>query len=832
LTSDALVTASDRPVFHRRLVLLVLCLTLFAQEVDARLHGDYSYSEQRFIQYCSKRLSPGFGLYQPLLRNDHRRNYDRRESLVVSRFVSNPNQSRVCSYYRQQRSSILPLPLRASIDGEHDNGSVGSQSFDPVESTSAVQSLEFMQTIILQQQRQIETLLQLLQQQRSPAMNAEVAVIGDAYGLLPSPLLFQPLPPQLVQNSTNRPTSHIGSVTTSISTGQRPHTSKNVLKAMLFIDGTWLYYSIHERLAKDCSIIQKYGRGWQHRYDIDWAKLPSLLCQTMQREIMEQVRETTGMDSPEEVEIHLVRSSVYTSYKADTPTTSYRYKLFQELQKANYHVHMMETVGKSEKCVDIQLAVEILHYATMENPVNSYDIALLLTGDKDLMPAIIRTRCKGKRVGLVSMRPGCNRALVDTPGLLDFDVIWMEDFLDQLVVPRLFHDGDIVGVSESNAGNESYLPTILNILHKVVCDFIQCSGLSKVSSRDLGRYLKQLSVGGTTLLDTMKRYYGGMYQYLSSMGYYDCELPSFTQNATDHSYWISLTATFVNRDGECFAGVDDFQFNEPIIQASLTEAENQFSSTYSLEPLVSDRNILYMHSLARMFSFDPGEIKPSPDLRSDFLKLSSPQRVPVSEASDIMDGLGESVELRSKSQIPDYSGLTVVELKEVCRERGLAVSGTKAALLGRIQDWMKNDRPSDLPRPDMDNRNKERAMSLPHPHDDPVAVHLKELILEYLHAKGGVANSRMIGRYLSVNKASPQNDGHASNALKEMKSTYGNLNTFVAMFSDTFISFKDNRSNNNSIDGSSSSSSGGNDDFGFSIALVNNKREKDHVRLY
>lgn len=42
---------------------------------------------------------------------------------------------------------------------------------------------------------------------------------------------------------------------------------------------------------------------------------------------------------------------------------------------ANYDVHMMETVGQGEKCVDIQLAVEMLHYATVPN---AYDVAILL----------------------------------------------------------------------------------------------------------------------------------------------------------------------------------------------------------------------------------------------------------------------------------------------------------------------------------------------------------------------------------------------------------------------------------------------------------------------
>lgn len=49
--------------------------------------------------------------------------------------------------------------------------------------------------------------------------------------------------------------------------------------------------------------------------------------------------------------------------------------MYNDMREANYDIHQMETVGPGEKCVDIQLAVEMLHYATV---TNAYDIAILL----------------------------------------------------------------------------------------------------------------------------------------------------------------------------------------------------------------------------------------------------------------------------------------------------------------------------------------------------------------------------------------------------------------------------------------------------------------------
>ena len=74
--------------------------------------------------------------------------------------------------------------------------------------------------------------------------------------------------------------------------------------------------------------------------------------------------------------IEIVRVSVFTSYKKSTDPNSFRVKMYKEMADANYDIHMLESVGNGpEKCVDISLAVEMLHYATV---TNAYDVAILL----------------------------------------------------------------------------------------------------------------------------------------------------------------------------------------------------------------------------------------------------------------------------------------------------------------------------------------------------------------------------------------------------------------------------------------------------------------------
>ena len=66
----------------------------------------------------------------------------------------------------------------------------------------------------------------------------------------------------------------------------QPKASTNVapLKANLFIDGTWLYYSLNTRNPDRCPIIKKFGKGWQNNYKVDWLALPKLICAQMEEQ--------------------------------------------------------------------------------------------------------------------------------------------------------------------------------------------------------------------------------------------------------------------------------------------------------------------------------------------------------------------------------------------------------------------------------------------------------------------------------------------------------------------------------------------------------------------
>ena len=131
---------------------------------------------------------------------------------------------------------------------------------------------------------------------------------------------------------------------------------------------------------------------------------------------------------------------------------------------------------------------------------------------------------------------------------------------------------------------------------------------------------------------------------------------------------------------------------------------------------------------------------------------------------------------------------TVKELKDRCRERGLPVSGVKSVLLERVQADVEEQVAK------MEEHGKAAVSAessngyLIADSSPDASGYLKDLVEEYVHACGGSASSRNVGRYLAANKAS---QGKAS-ALAELKDSFGSLASFVSQHSHIFSKDEEN----------------------------------------
>lgn len=167
-------------------------------------------------------------------------------------------------------------------------------------------------------------------------------------------------------------------------------------KVMVFIDGSWLYYQLFGR-GRRCPIAAKYGPEWYRGYYVDFGRIPQLVSEHIAR----------SLGAAAEVS----RVLVFSSYRPDdSEVASQRQQMFRAMQQLNFEVHLGKYTGGQEKCVDIALAVDMVHYATVPD---AFDVAVLVSGDRDFLPALCRVREKGKRVCIASMRNSVRRGGMD-----------------------------------------------------------------------------------------------------------------------------------------------------------------------------------------------------------------------------------------------------------------------------------------------------------------------------------------------------------------------------------------------------------------------------------
>ena len=204
-----------------------------------------------------------------------------------------------------------------------------------------------------------------------------------------------------------------------------------MIKAMLFIDGGWLYANMAE-LGKVAGKAD---------FQVDFGRLPGVLADELGRQ--------TGH------RVDIVRSHYFGSYAenydpVDENSVERRKAFFARLREDHrYEVETFpidyrgrrlrrqdrdpdDTFAPREKCVDVALAVTLMRYAMTPGAM---DVAIMVLGDRDFEPLLCEVRRHGKRVVLASVDAACAAELADPADpsrVRDFDMIWLDDLLTKI----------------------------------------------------------------------------------------------------------------------------------------------------------------------------------------------------------------------------------------------------------------------------------------------------------------------------------------------------------------------------------------------------------------
>lgn len=192
------------------------------------------------------------------------------------------------------------------------------------------------------------------------------------------------------------------------------------VKAMVFIDGGWLYRG---RTALFARLNETNG------FEIDYQKLPKIFCEDVADRLDEDV------------------SLVRTLYFGTLPpsragfSAAKQYSFYDFLEKnCGYETEIHELDGgDDENWIKMSLAASLLFYAAQPS---AYDVAILLSDDIAYLPAIRRARLFGKRIQVVGFHSPdgkpvpFNQTLFSKTRANDFPPLYLDDHAEQVRLVR------------------------------------------------------------------------------------------------------------------------------------------------------------------------------------------------------------------------------------------------------------------------------------------------------------------------------------------------------------------------------------------------------------
>lgn len=179
-------------------------------------------------------------------------------------------------------------------------------------------------------------------------------------------------------------------------------------RVMVFIDGDWLLDSLH-LLA---------GSGAAGDLSLDFAILP--------RALGVEAAQALDLTGAEVVRTFLYAKDIEKEEQTDADSRRERFALLRE----DHHYEAL--LFPTEREGGMALIAELFYYAALPGAL---DVAVVVAGDRDHLPALRLLRRLGKRVVIASIKDACDREYTDPSalaGVVDAGIVWLND-----IVPRI-----------------------------------------------------------------------------------------------------------------------------------------------------------------------------------------------------------------------------------------------------------------------------------------------------------------------------------------------------------------------------------------------------------
>ena len=196
------------------------------------------------------------------------------------------------------------------------------------------------------------------------------------------------------------------------------------MKAMVFIDGAWLY-------RNRSSIFRKLGE--ENGCEIDYAKLPRVFCEDVANYLDE--------------DISLVRTNYFgTLPSARSSFSSSKQRAFYDFleRSCGYEMEIHEVDvggegGHDDMWIKIALGASLMFSAAMPGAL---DVAILIGDDLDYAPVLRRARLFGKRIQLATAhaadgtQPALGTSLIWKSRVSDFPPLYIDDHAEEVRLVR------------------------------------------------------------------------------------------------------------------------------------------------------------------------------------------------------------------------------------------------------------------------------------------------------------------------------------------------------------------------------------------------------------